>query len=102
MIVAVDFDGTLVEDGCYPNCGKPIYKNIDYVKMMKDKGNQIILWTCREKDSLDVAVKWCKEQGIIFDAINENLDPEIKIEKFGYSCRKVYADIYLDDKAMKA
>lgn len=102
MVVAVDFDGTLTEDGYYPYCGKPIYKNIDYIKSMKEKGNQIILWTCRENDSLDIAVNWCKEQGIVFDAINENINPKLKIEKFGYSCRKVYADIYLDDKAMKA
>ena len=102
MVVAVDFDGTLTEDGFYPNCGKPIYKNIEYVKELKATGNKIILWTCREKESLQKAVNWCKDFGLDFAAVNENIDPEIKIEQFGYSCRKVYADIYLDDKAMKA
>lgn len=102
MVVAVDFDGTLTEDGFYPNCGKPIIKNIEYVKELKKSGYKVILWTCREKESLQIAVDWCKSFGLDFDAVNENINPEIKIEKYGYSCRKVYADIYLDDKAMKA
>ena len=55
----------------------------------------MILWSWYGKD-------WCKNLGIEFDAINENLDPELKIKEYGYSCRKVYADVYLDDKAIKA
>ena len=39
---------------------------------------------------------WCKEHGIIFDAVNENL-PEI-VKAFGGDCRKIYADEYIDDK----
>lgn len=101
MIIAVDFDGTLAEEINFPKWGSPKKKNIDYVKEMKDSGNQIILWTCREGEALDNAVNWCKIQGIEFDAINENLDPRFQIETFGYNCRKIYADIYLDDHARK-
>ena len=43
-------------------------------------------------------MKWCAERGLVFDAVNENL-PSI-IRKFGGDCRKIYADAYLDDKAM--
>mgnify|MGYP003331093497 CR=1 FL=1 len=68
---------------------------------MKADGHKLILWTCRELESLDIAISWCKEQGIIFDAINENIDKEEKIKGFGYNSRKIYADIYLDDKALK-
>ena len=52
-----------------------------------------------EKESLQIAVNWCRDLGIEFDVINENLDSELKIKEYGYSCRKVYANIYLDDKA---
>jgi hypothetical protein len=34
-----------------------------------------------------------------FDAVNENL-PDM-VEKFGNDCRKVYADVYIDDAAVK-
>lgn len=101
MILAVDFDGTLVKNGDYPYARNPIIENIEYVKKMKSEGHKLILWTCRELKPLEIAVSWCKEQGIIFDAINENIDKEEKIKGFGYNSRKIYADIYLDDKAMK-
>ena len=41
---------------------------------------------------------WCAARGIAFDAVNENL-PEI-VERFGGDTRKVFADEYLDDKAV--
>ena len=96
-IYAIDFDGTLCKNK-YPNIGTPIQKVIDFVKDIKDKGNKIILWTCRTDDKLDEAIEWCKDQGIEFDAINENL-PE-QIEKFGGDTRKVNADYYIDDKVI--
>lgn len=39
---------------------------------------------------------WCKEQGLIFDAVNDNL-PEV-IEEFGENCRKIFANEYIDDR----
>lgn len=47
---------------------------------------------------MEDAVAWCKERGIEFDAVNENL-PEL-IELYGNDCRKINADIYIDDKAV--
>lgn len=32
MVIAVDFDGTLVENGDYPLARNPIIKNIQYIK----------------------------------------------------------------------
>lgn len=51
-----------------------------------------------EKD-LEVAINACAEQGLIFDAVNENL-PDM-IEKFGGDSRKIFADVYIDDKALR-
>ena len=94
---AVDFDGTLCENA-WPNIGKPNYTLIRILKELRETGGKIILWTCRTADRLDKAIAWCKEQGLEFNAVNENL-PEI-IGQFGTESRKVFADIYVDDKAI--
>lgn len=94
-IVAVDFDGTLCENA-YPEIGKPKMEVIEAIKEYKGYGWKIILWTCRNYDALDQAVEWCKQHGLEFDAINTNL-PEVQ-ETYGGDTRKVFADVYIDDK----
>jgi len=94
LIIAVDFDGTLCENK-WPDIGEPNSKLIEYLKRQKAEGNKIILWTCRSGERLEKAVIWCAEQGLMFDALNENL-PEI-VEKFGGESRKIFAHIYIDD-----
>ena len=96
-IYAVDFDGTLCENA-WPDIGKPNHSLISTLKKAREKGDKVILWTCRTADRLDDAIAWCKEQGLEFDAVNENL-PEI-IGQFGTESRKVFANIYIDDKAI--
>lgn len=58
----------------------------------------MILWTCRNGDLLTSAVEWCREHGLIFDAVNENL-PE-RLEYYGSESRKISADEYWDDCAV--
>ena len=96
-IYAVDFDGTLCENA-WPEIGKPNHSLISTLKKAREKGDKVILWTCRTADRLDDAIAWCKEQGLEFDAVNENL-PEI-IGQFGTESRKVFADVYIDDKVI--
>lgn len=95
-IIAVDFDGTLCENQ-WPEIGLPNTKLIKELIYRRKKGDKLILWTNRVDDKLENAVNWCKEQGLEFDAINDNL-PEI-VESFGSNCRKVFANIYIDDRA---
>lgn len=97
MIIAVDFDGVLCEDK-WPEIGEEISENIEQLKWERASGAKIILWTCRTGELLDEALEWCKERGILFDAVNENL-PE-RVEKYHNDCRKVSADQYWDDKAV--
>ena len=97
-IIAVDFDGTLAITE-YPKIIEPIEPVISYIKQCKAEGNIIILWTCRHDKELAEAVEWCKIQGLEFDYVNENV-PEL-IEEYG-DCRKIYADEYVDDKAINA
>lgn len=95
-IIAVDFDGTLCENKC-PDIGRPNKDMLNYIKKRRRNGCKIILWTCRTGKMLEDAVAWCKEQGLEFDAVNENL-PEI-LEEFGGDSRKIFAHIYIDDRA---
>lgn len=96
VIIAVDFDGTLCTD-CYPFIGMANVRLIEQLKRLQRQGCGLILWTCRCRERLVEAVQWCTERGLVFDAVNENL-PEV-IEKYGSDSRKIFADIYLDDKA---
>ena len=97
LIIAVDFDDTLFTNN-YPDIGEPIWNTINWCKKQKSHGNRLILWTCREGYELSMAVEACKQVGVIFDAINE----DIKDDSYTYSIpsRKILADIYVDDKAL--
>lgn len=97
-IIGVDFDGTLSKTVDYPEPGEPIKEVIDYIKQAQSEGAYIILITMREGIFLKTAVNWCKEQGIEFDAINDNL-PHMK-EYFGNNPRKIFVTEYLDDRNM--
>lgn len=94
-IVAVDFDGTLCEN-MFPKIGAPKNDMIQAIKEYKSYGWKIILWTCRNNEHLTKAVDWCKAHGLEFDAINTNL-PEVQ-KVFGGDTRKIFADVYIDDK----
>ena len=96
-IIAVDFDGTLVEDK-FPEIGEPIKKNWELLRKAQQGGAKIILWTSRDNERLDDAVKFCNERELYFDAINENL-AECRV-LFNNDTRKVYANEYWDDKAV--
>jgi hypothetical protein len=95
MIICVDFDGTLCVHR-FPKIGEPFLWVIEKLKTRKQNGDKLILWTCRDGKPLEEAVEWCKQFGLGFDAINDNL-PEIK-ESFINISNKVYGDVYLDDR----
>lgn len=97
QIIAVDFDGTL----CYsnwPELGEPNTELIESLKEFRSCGNKLILWTCRAGEALEMAVRWCHDHNLDFDAINDNL-PEI-IEAYGNNSRKITCDYYIDDKGI--
>ena len=95
-IIAVDFDGTLFTDE-YPYIGKPIWSVINFCKKARQEGDTLILWTCRCGDDLKEAVEACKDVGLEFDYVNENSKEHMA--KFNnQDTRKIYADVYIDDK----
>lgn len=97
-IVAVDFDGTLVN--CqYPQMENPDLLLISYIK--KHRNDYIwILNICRKgQELLDAVYYLANEHNVFFDYINENTDSIIAT--YG-DTRKVSADIYIDNSAMTA
>lgn len=97
MIIAVDFDGTICKNA-WPQIGEPNFKLIHWLKEQRGKGHTLILWTCREGELLQEALRFCEIYGLVFDYVNEN--SQDVVERFGCISRKVYADLYIDDKSL--
>ena len=95
MIIAIDFDGTL-HLGQYPNIGILAPDAADVIRRLRADGHYVILWTCRVGNELLEAVNYLLEKGIVVDRINDNHPDNTKA--FGGPTRKVFADIYVDDR----
>jgi len=94
MIIAVDFDGTIVEHK-YPAIGKERTFAFETLKALQKQGHLLILWTFRSGKELDAAVEYCRSHGIEFYAINRNYPEEV----YDYTIsRKINADVYIDDR----
>jgi len=93
MVIAVDFDGTIVEHR-YPKIGKPIPYAIDILKQLSNEHHRLILWTVREGDLLQEAIDYCEAQGLKFYAHNSNFPEEDR----SVSPRKLSADLFIDDR----
>jgi len=94
MIIAVDFDGTIVEHR-YPAIGKELPFAIETIKALQKKQHQIILWTFRAGKELDEAVNFCKKKGIEFYAVNNSYPEEQYDDSIS---RKINADLFIDDR----
>ena len=96
MIIAIDFDGTIVEHK-YPAIGAELPFAIDTLIKLKEEGHRLILWTVREGRLLDEAVTFCRERGLEFYAINRDYPEEEKGRNNHFS-RKLKADLWIDDR----
>ena len=110
MIIAIDFDGTIVAH-CFPEIGAEVPGAFKVMRKMQEKGHKLILYTMRsnkkavKSDSPDItavagrylteAVDYCRAKGIEFWGVNENPS-----QKHWTSSPKVYANIYIDDAAL--
>ena len=89
QIIAVDFDGTLFN-------GAPNMPLIFRLKAEQRRGNIVILWTCREGKGLQDAVAELRKVGFMPNYVNRNCP--LGIKTMGYDTRKIFADVYIDDK----
>lgn len=92
-IIAVDFDGTLVEHK-FPEIGTDLPLAIKTVIDLQRRGKRIILWTCRTGNYLELALRFLYSKGVIPNAVNTHVDLS--------SCTllrgpKPYYDMCIDD-----
>ena len=93
-IIAVDFDATIVKDS-YPGIGEDNPGAVEVLKELIDNGYRLILFTIRDGNKLEEAIRYCNQKQIDFWGINEN--PE---QEQWSSSDKVFAHIYIDDRGM--
>lgn len=94
MIIAVDFDGTLVRHD-FPRIGSEAPNAFKVLRKLQEGGHKLILLTMRSEKYLQDAVDFCMERGVRFWAVNNN--PE---QCSWTSSPKVYAQLYIDDMAL--
>lgn len=96
MIIAVDFDGTIVRSNFPVILGEQPYAG-ESLRKLHAQGHKIIIWTCRTGDQLLDAVNWLLEHDIPFTRVNDH-DPENVAMYGGAAGKKIYAHCYIDDK----
>lgn len=90
MRIALDFDGTVVENGSYPGIGEGLGA-IPTLLRIQELGARIFLWTCRGGQELEDAQKYLLKRGI---ALN--------VPVFLPGSEKPLADLYIDDRGLGA
>lgn len=102
-IIAVDFDGTITEDPTYRGRGVAAYALpsehiVAWLRLQHEHGWKIVIWTCRPRSEYIDIQRYCEQWMIPFDGINTNrfAPKAVRILR----ARKIYADIYLDDRAI--
>lgn len=100
-VIAVDFDGTVVEHR-FPEVGPEAAGAAEWLLKFVEAGAQIILWTVRSDyrsawsdDFLADAVKWFRDRGIQLYGVNHNRD-----QGAWSGSPKVYANVIIDDTAI--
>lgn len=98
MVVGVDFDGTICQEGYFPDIGPEIPGAIETLKWLNSHGVNIILYTMRshdeDRDTLQEAIDFLKSRGVYLWAANYNPDQQ----KWAPNSRKIYCDLYIDDR----
>lgn len=103
MRVAVDFDGTIAQEGHWPQIGKPIPGAIETVKRILQAGHDVYLWTARTDDRLRNAIDWCADHGLRFTGANvcAQHPPMSQVIHKGVRCimgPKLLFDVCIDDR----
>ena len=95
LVIAIDFDGTIVTDK-YPDIGYLKRNAKKVINELFDAGHEIIINSCRQGREEREMVEFLLDNEIKFDEVNQNLC--YRIEEYDNDCRKIGADVYIDDK----
>jgi len=103
LIIAVDFDGTIVEHK-FPEIGKLLPYAKQALQRFHELGHEIIIWTCRNQ-SEPLHPEWTQAHiGAVKEFLDKNKIPYTCINSdspnipFYLQSRKVFADVYIDDR----
>lgn len=96
-ILSIDFDLTICMSN-YPETGMQRKNAGKFINKLVRDGYGIVINTCREGIALAEAIKWLHKNKIPYHYINCNF-PHI-IKSYGSDCRKISADLYIDDKCL--
>lgn len=97
MVIAVDFDGTIVEHR-YPEIGEERPFATETLRKLIEERHKLVLWTVREGQLLEDAINWCRERGVEFYAVNSDAPEEFINDKEANNSRKLNADLFIDDR----
>ena len=98
MIIAIDFDGTIVEDQ-FPDIWKMKDGAREAINQLYADGYTIIIWSCRTGIKKARAIEWLVMQGIRFHHFNKSC-PNNVAKYGGKDTRKVFANLYIDDRML--
>lgn len=106
-IIAFDFDGTVNINGedCYPKCGELRPFADDVINFLTAIGCKVVMWTSRDVaynqdnyvvyDHFTEMINFLKDNNVNYSAINKS----IQFAPYYYNGRKIYAHLYVDDRA---
>lgn len=92
MILAIDFDGTIVKHE-FPKIGELMPGAAYTIRRLAAAGHTIIIWTCRNGEYEEAAKKFLEDNNIPYHYINENIS-NLSFK----TSNKIYADVYIDDR----
>lgn len=97
VIIAVDFDGTICTES-YPEVGIEREGAKKFINKLYEEGYGIVINTCRNLIPATNAIHFLNNRGIKYHYFNCNFPHLIK--KYGDDCRKISADVYIDDRCL--
>lgn len=97
---AIDFDGTIVTDGVFPEIGNLLPHAERVLNKIAEHGGRIAIWTCRSGEREVLVGEWLKAHQIPFETLNEPFKENVEI--YGSGGRKIFADTYIDDRSLSA
>lgn len=97
MIISIDFDGVIAISD-YPEIKGVMNGAVAAIQELSKK-HYIIINTCRSGEHLLEAINWMLEHNIPFNRVNDNHPDNIKLHNC--NSRKIYADLYIDDRQLQ-
>jgi hypothetical protein len=94
--IAVDFDNTIAYDA-YPEIGEFKPHAVRVLKKILEHGGELGIWTCRTGEQAEKVKAKLLGADIQYHAFNENFASSL--EYFPDDSRKIFADVYIDDRA---